>query len=187
MDPVTTIALATSVIKALGLDEKLGRLIGGDKGAQVAERVVDVATQITGGSPEDLVQAMQADREAAAQIRVKLVEMADNESQRSLENLRDARAMQVAALQQEDLVSKRFVYQFAWAWSLFTMLFIMTILYVPLQEPAQRYADTILGFLLGTVVATLLTFFFGSSRHSKDKDSSIQALIAAVAGMKKGA
>ena len=82
----------------------------------------------------------------------------------------NARAMQVAALQQEDLFSKRFIYVFATFWSLFAAGYIAFITFGHIPEDNQRFADTILGFLLGTVVATILQFFFGSSMGSKEKD-----------------
>ena len=85
----------------------------------------------------------------------------------------NARAMQVAALQQDDLFSKRFIYVFATFWSLFAAGYIAFITFGHIPEDNQRFADTILGFLLGTVVATILQFFFGSSLGSKRKDKEM--------------
>ena len=82
----------------------------------------------------------------------------------------NARQMQVAALQQDDLFSKRFIYVFATFWSLFAAGYIAFITFGTIPTDNQRFADTILGFLLGTVVATILQFFFGSSMGSKEKD-----------------
>ena len=75
----------------------------------------------------------------------------------------NARNMQVEALRQDDLFSKRFIYIFATFWSLFAAGYIGFITFGHIPEDNQRFADTILGFLLGTVVATILQFFFGSS------------------------
>jgi len=88
-------------------------------------------------------------------------------------DIANARAMQVAALQQEDIFSKRFIYIFATFWSLFAAGYIAFITFGHSPEDNQRFADTILGFLLGTVVATILQFFFGSSMGSKKKDKEI--------------
>lgn len=82
----------------------------------------------------------------------------------------NARNMQVEALRQEDLFSKRFIYIFATFWSIFAAGYIGFITFGHIPEDNQRFADTILGFLLGTVVATILQFFFGSSMGSKKKD-----------------
>jgi hypothetical protein len=82
----------------------------------------------------------------------------------------NARNMQVEALRQDDLFSKRFIYIFATFWSIFAASYIGFITFGTIPEDNQRFADTILGFLLGTVVATILQFFFGSSMGSKEKD-----------------
>jgi hypothetical protein len=82
----------------------------------------------------------------------------------------NARNMQVEALRQDDLFSKRFIYIFATFWSIFAASYIGFITFGHIPEDNQRFADTILGFLLGTVVATILQFFFGSSMGSKEKD-----------------
>lgn len=82
----------------------------------------------------------------------------------------NARNMQVEALRQDDLFSKRFIYIFATFWSLFAAGYIGFITFGHIPEDNQRFADTILGFLLGTVVATILQFFFGSSMGSKEKE-----------------
>ncbi len=187
MEPMTTIAAASMLIKALGLDEKLGRLLGGDKGAEVASKVVEVASVVTGASStEEALQIVEQRHETFLQLKTKLLDLADKEADRELNDRASARAMQIAALQQDDHEAKRFVYRFAWFWSAFTTLYILMITFVSLPEGAQRFADTVLGFLLGTVVATILTYFYGSSVKSRQKDLSIEALTSQLSEMKKG-
>jgi hypothetical protein len=88
-----------------------------------------------------------------------------------LENTKDARAMQVAALGQEDIFSKRFVYYLASFWSLVTVIYIFMTTFLDVVN--ERVADTVLGFLLGTIVATIINYFFGSSQGSKDKSMEL--------------
>ena len=88
-----------------------------------------------------------------------------------------ARDMQMTALKQDDLFSKRFLYYFAIGWSLFAALYILCITLFEIPESSIRFADTILGFLLGTIIAQIIAFFFGSSRSSQTKDATIQAVI----------
>jgi hypothetical protein len=90
-------------------------------------------------------------------------------------NTADARAMQVAALQQDDKFSKRFVLYLATFWSLTAVVYIFLITFTNIPELNIRFADTILGFLLGTVVATILNFFLGSSAGSKEKTEALAA------------
>jgi len=91
-----------------------------------------------------------------------------------VENTKDARAMQVAALNQEDLFSKRFVYYLAGFWSVITVLYIFMTTFLEVKN--ERVADTVLGFLLGTIVATIINYFFGSSKGSKDKTNKLAQL-----------
>ena len=93
-------------------------------------------------------------------------------------NTADARAMQVAALQQDDKFSKRFVMYLATFWSLTAVAYIFFITFVEIPQANVRFADTVLGTVLGTVVATTINFFFGSSASSKEKNEVL-------AGMKK--
>lgn len=180
MDPIT-IATATSLVKMLGVDKAIGRFLGGDKGAEVAGKVLDAAQVITGArSADDIAAVVASDSAAAAQLRERLLAMADGEAEREAADRANARAMQQAALAQEDLFSKRFIYLFAAAWSVFAMGYLLLITLVDIPEGNQRFADTILGFLLGTIIAAIVQFFFGSSRSSQSKDSTLHALVESV-------
>ena len=92
------------------------------------------------------------------------------------ENVNNARDMQKQALSQDDIFSKRYVYYLATFWSFvaFTYIFLITFLTIPADN--IRFADTVLGFLLGTVIATILNFFFGSSKGSSDKQEIINKI-----------
>ena len=90
-------------------------------------------------------------------------------------NTDSARKMQIAALQQDDRFSKRFVMYLAMFWSLTAVVYIFLITFTDIPALNVRFADTILGFLLGTVVATILNFFLGSSAGSKEKTEALAA------------
>lgn len=114
-------------------------------------------------TPDPTPEAIQNWKMAALNHERELLAMAYGD-------IANARNMQVEALRQEDVFSKRFIYIFATFWSLFAAGYIGFITFGHIPEDNQRFADTILGFLLGTVVATILQFFFGSSVGSKEKD-----------------
>lgn len=97
------------------------------------------------------------------------------EQQALLNDVASARNMQVSALAQDDLFSKRFVYYLAVAWSIFAFVYILGITFYPIPDQSMPFANTILGFLLGTVIATILNFFFGSSLGSKSKTDLLTA------------
>ena len=90
------------------------------------------------------------------------------------ENTNSARDMQKVALQQDDIFSKRYVYYLATFWSIVAVGYIFLITFISIPEANVRFADTTLGFLLGTIVATIINYFFGSSKSSSDKNQLLK-------------
>ena len=90
------------------------------------------------------------------------------------QNTNDARDMQKVSLQQDDIFSKRYVYYLATFWSLVAVGYIFLITFISIPEANVRFADTTLGFLLGTIVATIINYFFGSSKSSSDKNQLLK-------------
>ena len=90
------------------------------------------------------------------------------------QNTNDARGMQKVALQQDDTFSKRYVYYLATFWSFVAVGYIFLITFLTIPEANVRFADTTLGFLLGTIVATIINYFFGSSKSSSDKNQLLK-------------
>ena len=156
-------ALATAIAGPIGgaavsaIANKLG----------VADSVEAIATEIA-GNPEALAKLKELELEFA-KVQVE-------QTKADTENTQGARSMQAAALASGDKFVARFVYWLAIGWSVFAILYIVGITFFPIPESNVRFADTILGFLLGTVVATILNFFFGSSKSSKDKDEMMKAV-----------
>ena len=122
-----------------------------------------------------VAQAIAGDPEAEKKLRELDLEYA----KMHLENVKDARGMQTAALAQSDVFSKRFVYYFASFWSLCAVVYIAFITFAAIPAANIRFADTILGFLLGTVVATILNFFYGTSKSSQDKTDKLAEMAKA--------
>lgn len=88
----------------------------------------------------------------------------------------DARDMQKTALNQSDRFAKNFIYYLAIFWSVVAGIFIMVVLFKPIPQENVRLVDTILGFVLGTIIASIITFFFGSSEGSSKKNDIIAQL-----------
>lgn len=135
---------------------------------QVAQAVVDKGLDYVedklGVSLKPAMTPMEiaAVREAATKHEEFMVEQANK-------NTADARAMQVAALNQSDIFSKRFTMYLTVFWSVAAVAYVGFITFGVIPDKNVRFADTILGFILGTVVATMLNFWFGSSIGSKEK------------------
>ena len=80
----------------------------------------------------EVAKAIVGDPLAAQKIKEMELEFAKVEAA----NVADARALQVAALQQEDLFSKRFIYYFATVWSVFAMVYFSFATFGTIPESA---------------------------------------------------
>lgn len=137
------------------------------------------------GSPEgkiELLKIQTAHEEVLQGFAIEVNKLEFEREKLAQSNTDSARELQSVALNQSDVFSKRFVYFFATGWSLFSILYIGFITFASIPAPNIRFADTILGFILGTVIATIINFFFGSSKQSQSKDA---ALAEAIKGMKQ--
>lgn len=171
MGPLALISGAVSIADALGLGDWIGESFGGKPGKKVAGKIVDIAKTVTGSdSIEDALASIQGNAELAHELRIALMNQETEFARLAVEDRNSARDMQKAALAQQDLFSKRFIYYFAIVWSLFAMAYLTGITFFEIPESSQRFADTALGFLLGTVVAGIIAFFYGDSANSQRKD-----------------
>lgn len=59
---------------------------------------------------------------------------------------------------------------------LIILIFVFCITFLPIPEGNERFADTVIGFLLG-IVSTLVTWKWGTSKTSSDKDETIKKQI----------
>lgn len=178
-----------SVGKLLGTAAPMvGTALGGPAGAAVGSLVAGLLG--VNDSPDAVAAAIKADPSLAVKIEeLKLeahrldLEAVQKAKQAeidiltaNLQDVQNARAMQVAALTQEDKFSKRFVYYLATFWSVTAFLYIFCITFGTIPKDNIRFADTILGFLLGTIVATVINYFYGSSQSSSDKSKKLNEI-----------
>ncbi len=146
----------------------------------------EVKAAIEKGLPPEAVAALkQADQNFRVEMR--RLDLEDRkldieEEKVSAGDRTSARDMQKAALQQDDRVAKRFVYEYATFVTGVAFIYIFSITFFAIPEKNIRFADTILGFLLGTLVAAVINFFFGSSSGSDHKTSIMANLIDRIKG-----
>ena len=126
------------------------------------DATVDTITEALQGNPELTMKLKELDLEYAK------IDAADRDS---------ARKMQIVALQQDDIFSKRFNYYFAMGWSGFSMVYFILVTFIDLPKDGVNFANIILGFLLGTAIAAIFNFYFGSSQGSKDKTKDIEGML----------
>ena len=72
-----------------------------------------------------------------------------------------------------DKLAKHFIYYYAWFWASTSVFYFFCVTFFLLPEGGRDFANIILGFLLGTAVATIISFFYGSSKSSKDKTDAM--------------
>lgn len=177
MDPITIISAATAVAKATGLSKWLGDKLGGKNGGKVAEQVLDIATAVTGGgTPEEIIASLNTNAEMRLRLQEKIMDQGLELERLAYADTADARQLQVVALGQDDLFSKRFIYFFASFWSVMACVYIGGITFGTIPADNVRFADTCLGFILGTLVAAIINYFFGSTRGSDNKNTTIADL-----------
>lgn len=118
----------------------------------------------------DTVEAITDHLTANPEATAKLAEIKLEEYKVEVDDRKDARAMQIAAMQSDDPFVRRYTYYFITFWSLGAAIYIPCITFVTIPDANVRFADTILGFLLGTMVAGMFQFLLGSSLGSRLKD-----------------
>jgi len=152
----------------------LKNLISG-KGSEIIESVGNVA--------DKFITTPQERKEFDAEIQKELnrhtealVSEATKETEMYLNDMSNARAMQITALQQDDKFSKRFVYYLAIG--IITMTFGFDTCFFFVDYPARNH-DIIMmiaGTLNSTGFAAVIYFFFGSSKGSADKQKQLDKL-----------
>jgi hypothetical protein len=177
IEPTAAVALAIKLSDVVGLSDWLKNQFGDSPTAQVAKKIVDTAVKVSGAkNTADVVQILNADPAKAAQVAEALRADEAELVRLAFADMKDARAMQVAALNQTDVFSKRFVYLFIAAWSLFSMGYIVLVTMATLPPNNVRYADMILGFLFGTAMGSSFQYLLGTTVGNKLKDLTISTL-----------
>jgi len=92
-----------------------------------------------------------------------------HETELYLKDVDSARNMQIEALKQTDMFSKRFVYYLAAGVVFLVFCFDVTLFFVHYPAENRDMINMIAGCLNTSALATVISFFFGSSKSSSDK------------------
>jgi len=150
-----------------GMAPALAGIVAGPVGGLAITAIADKFG--VSDSVEAVAQAIAGDPQAAQ----KLAELDLRQFELEIADRNGARHMQEVALQQEDKFAKHFIYWFAWFWSVGSMAYFFAITFGSVPASGKDFGNIILGFLLGTAVATIISFFYGSSKSSKDKTDTL--------------
>jgi len=145
-------------------------------GYDVEPTTSSINDAVTNATPEQKTRLRELDN----QFKIEMTRLGYDHIEKlmghEVDNVKDARAMQVAALQQDSWFAKNYVYVLASFWSIVSILYVFLITFWSIPQESVRFADTILGFILGTVISTIINFFMGSAISSKNKDDTISNL-----------
>jgi hypothetical protein len=92
------------------------------------------------------------------------------------EEMANARNLQIEALKQDDIFSKRFNYYLAGGSIFLGFIYVFCVTFIAVPEDSQRFADIGFGVISTVVFGQIYSFFYGSSQSSKNKDSIISDL-----------
>lgn len=166
MEPIS---IALGLAQATGLADKIGSLIAGKNGQEVADRVVDVAKLIT-GMPDGkaALEEVQADPDAKMRLEEALIDR-EVELQRIAQADRaDARSLQVETLKaNRGWLSENFLYLMTFLLLLFAFGFASAVTFIELSPTGERYADLIMTGLVAGLVGGVVRFFYGSGGRSQ--------------------
>ena len=88
----------------------------------------------------------------------------------------DARSLQKAALQQNDIFSKRYIYYLATGVFIFSAIIVLLLFFVEIPKENKDVVNFILGVVVGTGLTGIFQYFFGSSKGSKDKSDILASI-----------
>lgn len=133
---------------------------------------------------EELIKAKTEQEKVFNDFTVQMAEIAFKESQlahtekiKELEDIANARAMQIEALKQEDGFSKRFVYYLAIGIIALTFSFDLCFFFIQYPERNHDIINMIAGTLNSTGFAAVIYFFFGSSQGSKANGDAMRKML----------
>lgn len=138
--------------------------------SNILEKAVGVVGNVASGNYLGAIQTIfskepDATPEQIAELN-RLVEL----DYKDLENARD---LQKAALAQDDLFSKRFIYYLTIGVFAFSVAVVLLLFWVEIPEKNRDVINFILGVVVGTGLTGIFNYFFGSSKGSSDKMSHI--------------
>lgn len=126
--------------------------------------------------PNKVIDHDEKVRQLAADATKQLNELADAADARIMADIQNARAMQIAALGQTDSFAKRFIYYLACGVILLTLCYDFALFWVRYPAENRDMINMVGGTLNTGCLVTIITFFFGSSKSSHDKQETIDKM-----------
>ncbi|MBM9595883.1 hypothetical protein [Roseitranquillus sediminis] len=154
----------------------LATRMGGQRGRKLAEDVIDIAATVAGtprdADPRDIIASLKKDQSKAAEVRLRLEELDQEEHQRVVEDRMDARRYQERAGRKRG------------DWMLIGVITglvscIAAVIFGDLDPTTSPAAIALLTTIAGALLKMLsdaFAFEFGSSSGSKEKTQHIETI-----------
>jgi hypothetical protein len=165
MDPIS-IAMALSQF----VPSIIKWVSGSDKAAEAAQKVVDVAAQITGKPANQVVEAIQQDPTLVIKFREAVMANEMAMDKMYLNDVADARKRDVDLHAHNYRADSMYV---------LAVILIAALVYVVLRSDLDEYAKGIVTLVLGRFLGYLdniYNFEFGTTRVNRTKDATIENL-----------
>lgn len=107
---------------------------------------------------------------------IKIEELAQASDKMYLEDMESARDMQKAALLQNDLFSKRFVYYLSSGLAGAALLYDFLLFFITYPEANRDMINFVCGIINTGAFMSVVNFFLGSSKGSSDKQDMLNTL-----------
>ena len=159
---------------ATGLSQFVPSIIkwisGSDKAGNAAQKVVDLAVQITGRPPDQVLEALKADPSLVLEFRKTMMANETALDAMYLADVADARKRDTALASHNYRADSMYI---------LAVILIAALVYAVLSSTMDEYAKGIVTLVLGRFLGYLdniYNFEFGTTRSSKVKDSTIENL-----------
>lgn len=151
----------------------LATKLGGKRGREVAEHVIQVAATVAGtpkdADPREIIAALKEDGAKAAEVRLRLEELDQEEHQRIVDDRMDARRYQASIGARARLRGTLMLLGVVAG-----LVAIIVAVFQATADPASLALLTTIAGALLKMLSDAFAFEFGSSSGSKEKDAHIE-------------
>jgi len=128
-------------------------------------------------SKGEKLQLQQQIEKQVQDYTVSMTTLLQQQEESYLKDIQSARTMQIAALSQDDVFAKRYVYYLSTALIVAAIGFDFTLFFVDIPVANRDMINMALGTLNSLGFASVISFFLGSTHTSAMKSDTISTLV----------
>ncbi|RKZ77650.1 MAG: hypothetical protein DRQ35_07305 [Gammaproteobacteria bacterium] len=157
-----------------GEGTKIGNFLRKIGKSDLLEKAVNVVGEVASG---DYLGALKVLISKDPDITPEQLEQANHLIDLEFQDRDSARKMQIAALQQDDIFSKRFIYYYTIFISAAAISLIFMMFFIDIPDDNKRIVDMTIGILVGTGLVSIINYYFGSSQGSSNKAKQLNKML----------